>query len=222
MIVWLTSSHDITDEPRHQGYAAQTAGVVCTARLRSFLAFRSPTVHQTPVGRRGPASSFPVQFTDMNKANCKAWFAGVGNRMPDEWRALLRLHPRAYNLLNDLLSDTGEAHPAPFSREQRFVLQRDHTTDIVQEQVLPEEVYTGEILVDDLYRTVRQARLPFRRCPWCKTIFIRVKRQKYCSPTCTARGTEADRKGTRKEYQRKYMRTKRQKARREQRGSLRG
>lgn len=168
-------------------------------------------------------ADFPVQFTDMNTANRKAWFAGRGTAMPDEWRALLRVHPWAHNAINGLLD--GEKVPLPLRQYQREVGALDPQTRTVRARG-ELDIYAGEIVADLDHALKRKRTLfPFGCCLWCKTtIFVRVKRQKYCSPACTNKGNEAARKGKpeRKEYMRQLMAKKRQKARREQSGSLRG
>jgi hypothetical protein len=88
--------------------------------------------------------------------------------------------------------------PSPASRGE---VQWEHEHDWLRD----------EILVDFVY-SLRQFPFPYRRCPVCPTIFVPVKRQKYCSPACTAKGTEAARKDERRKYMREYMAKKRKKA----------
>jgi predicted nucleic acid-binding Zn ribbon protein len=52
---------------------------------------------------------------------------------------------------------------------------------------------------------------PFRRCPVCQTVFVPVKRQKFCSPNCTYISTESKRKEEKREYMREYMANRRKK-----------
>ena len=66
----------------------------------------------------------------------------------------------------------------------------------------------------DLYDLFREKPFPFRRCPVCQTIFVPVRRQLYCTPTCTYKGTEMARKEEKREYMRDYMEKRRKKAKR--------
>src|ERR1700687_1056003 len=52
-------------------------------------------------------------------------------------------------------------------------------------------------------------RFPFGRCPVCGAFFVRVKRQRYCSPSCAYRAIEGARKDARREHMRQYMANKR-------------
>jgi hypothetical protein len=69
-----------------------------------------------------------------------------------------------------------------------------------------------EKLLWDLGEVLKQKPFPFRQCPICRSVFVPVKRQIYCSPACTYKGTELARKGSRKEYMRKFMKKRREKA----------
>jgi hypothetical protein len=57
-------------------------------------------------------------------------------------------------------------------------------------------------------------RFPFALCPTCDTVFLRVKRQVYCSPVCADRGNSEERRAKRREYMRVYMERRRRQARR--------
>jgi hypothetical protein len=58
----------------------------------------------------------------------------------------------------------------------------------------------------------RGAELPFRRCPACLKIFVPVRHQRYCTPQCTGRSIEQNRKYTKRIYMRAYMAEKRKAA----------
>jgi hypothetical protein len=49
----------------------------------------------------------------------------------------------------------------------------------------------------------------YRCCPRCQRVFVRVKRQVYCSQVCRTASLEAARKGKRREYMKTYMATRR-------------
>lgn len=66
-----------------------------------------------------------------------------------------------------------------------------------------------ERLVGDFVSVLRLTPFPFGRCPACQTVFVRIKRQRYCSRTCATRFIEAARKGQRREYMRDLMRKRR-------------
>lgn len=68
---------------------------------------------------------------------------------------------------------------------------------------------TEENILIEVLATLRMVPFPFGRCPVCYKFFARVRRQRYCSPVCTAQGVEAARKGTRREYMRDLMRRRR-------------
>jgi hypothetical protein len=76
---------------------------------------------------------------------------------------------------------------------------------------------TSDWLLSQFYALLlSNKRFPFARCPGCCTVFVRARRQRYCSRQCASRGLEAARKGTRREYMRKYMAMRRAKARKAQ------
>jgi hypothetical protein len=70
-----------------------------------------------------------------------------------------------------------------------------------------------EHLLGDFVLLLRLTPFPFGRCPKCGTVFVRVKRQRYCSRICATQYIEAARKGTRREYMRELMRRKRERER---------
>lgn len=70
----------------------------------------------------------------------------------------------------------------------------------------------GEKVVRDLSEVLKHKPFPFRQCPICHSFFVPVKRQLYCAPACTYKGTEIARKESKREYMRDYMAKQRQKA----------
>jgi hypothetical protein len=60
-------------------------------------------------------------------------------------------------------------------------------------------------LLSDFFALLRTRPFPFRSCPACNRIFVRVKRQLYCSPRCGAQVLETARKDSKREYMRQYM-----------------
>jgi hypothetical protein len=68
----------------------------------------------------------------------------------------------------------------------------------------------------DLYEMFQEKVFPFRRCLMCQAVFVRVRRQRYCSPACTYKGVEAARKDGRREYMRTYMADHRRRAKKRQ------
>jgi len=65
----------------------------------------------------------------------------------------------------------------------------------------------------DFLSILRLRPFPFGRCPVCSNVYVRVRRQRYCSLQCTSRGVEAARKGKRREYMRELMRKRRERDR---------
>jgi len=144
----------------------------------------------------------------------RSW--GMGDHVPPEWQAIWEVHPWARRLINGLLN-YGRVDLQPFIRQLPKVnsLTLDKETYTVRVGIAPTVLYK-EILFD-LLRTLRQSPFPFRLCPVCKAIFVRVKRQKFCSPTCTTKGLPEERKKQRREYMKQYM----AKTRREQKTIIR-
>jgi hypothetical protein len=68
-------------------------------------------------------------------------------------------------------------------------------------------------LLAGFYDTLRIKPFPFGRCPNCRAVFVRVRRQRYCSSRCASQSLEAARKGKRREYMRELMRRKRERER---------
>ena len=84
---------------------------------------------------------------------------------------------------------------------------------VLRESPVDDGLPTWGWLLPAFYDLLRVKPFPFARCPTCHTIFVRVRRQRYCSHQCASRGLEAARKGTRREYMRRYMAMRRAKAR---------
>ena len=64
-------------------------------------------------------------------------------------------------------------------------------------------------LMTDLLALLRLQPFPFRSCPACSRVFVRVRRQIYCSRRCGAEVTEAGRKESKRVYMRQYMAARR-------------
>jgi hypothetical protein len=79
----------------------------------------------------------------------------------------------------------------------------------------PEPLTTSLV---DFLTVLRLRPFPYGRCRACAEFFVQGgRRQRYCSAVCRARGTEAARKDTKREYMRKYMAMRRAKERNAQR-----
>lgn len=133
---------------------------------------------------------------------------GVGRPVPVEWHALWEVHSWARRLIKELL-DKGRVDLQPFIRQLPVVvsLTLDKETYAVREGMDAKILYKEIFL--DLVRTLRQSPFPFRLCPLCKTIFVPVKRQKFCSPRCATKGLPEESKKQRREYMKRYMAQKR-------------
>ena len=123
--------------------------------------------------------------TNRRSSLVSSW--GGSKQVPVEWHALHQVHPWARRLINELL-DKGRVNLEPLIVELPKVvsLSLDKGTYTVREG-LSTDVLRKEMLLD-LARTLKQSPFPFRHCPMCKTVFVPVKRQKFCSPTCTTKG----------------------------------
>jgi len=86
----------------------------------------------------------------------------------------------------------------------------------VIEEIPPER--PDKLAESYFYSLLRMDPFPWGRCPICERFFAKVKRQRYCSSTCTARGVEAARKGKRTEYMRDYMAKRRERMRKRKQG----
>jgi len=64
----------------------------------------------------------------------------------------------------------------------------------------------------DLYWILQRDPFPFQRCSQCRSIFVPLRRQRYCTPSCARAVIRAARRESRREYMKRYMRqyTKRQ------------
>lgn len=144
--------------------------------------------------------------TDRRSSLIRSW--GMGTQVPVEWHALCEVHPWAQELINGLL-DEGKVDLRPLIGQLPTVvsLKLNKETYAVREGIAPTVLYK-EILFD-LVQTLRQSPFPFRLCPVCKTVFVRVKRQKFCLPTCATKGLPEENKKQRREYMKRYMARKR-------------
>ena len=133
---------------------------------------------------------------------------GMGKPIPVEWHALCEVHQWARRLINDLL-DKGRVNLEPLIGKLPKVvsLRLDKGTYTVREGLSTDTLYREMLL--DLVRTLKQSPFPFRHCPMCKTVFVPVKRQKFCSPTCTTKGLPEENKKHRREYMKDYMKKRR-------------
>ncbi len=129
-----------------------------------------------------------------------------------KFRAELYLYEawsEVWTVLNDLLD--GRQTRAMY-RQPVFRLVDGSLREAVSDQL------SGSLaLLTAFYSILREKPFPFGRCPICRTIFVRVRRQRYCSPGCASRGHEVARKETKRDYMRKYMAMRRAKERAAQR-----
>jgi hypothetical protein len=60
-----------------------------------------------------------------------------------------------------------------------------------------------------LARILRGSKQPFGSCPQCGAVFVRVRRQRYCSPNCNAKALGDARRVGKAEYMRLYRKRQR-------------
>lgn len=133
---------------------------------------------------------------------------GREEQVPLEWQVLLDAHEGCRPILNDLL-DGKEVNPIEV-REVRFLLLRlDAQTGRLQYRSFGND--PTRTLRGVFEGILRQDIFPFRRCLACRAVFVPGKNQKYCTPACLIKGTEARRKDERRGYMREYMAKKRAK-----------
>jgi hypothetical protein len=70
------------------------------------------------------------------------------------------------------------------------------------------------LFLGDFLGILQRVPFPYGSCPSCRRVFVRSRRQKYCSRDCTSKGVEQARQGTRRDYMRKYMANRRARQRR--------
>jgi hypothetical protein len=147
---------------------------------------------------------------DKFAANLKALDVLDGD-VPTAWEILVHVHGVIRSVINGLLAGL-DILIGPLSRFDRSVLKLDRKTWIVRRWFKEESI--RDELIAEFIPIIQQSSFPFpfRRCPVCFVVFVPGKNQKYCTPTCTAKGTEAARKDARKEYMRGYMAKRRKKA----------
>lgn len=107
-----------------------------------------------------------------------------------------------------------ECLPPLVDRQPHYVELGGHyrwelTPDGFDEQLVGKDIQRA--LYDSLARTLRSSGRLLMRCPECRTIFVRVRRQRYCSPICTSKVIERARAPRKTAYMRDYMRKKRRK-----------
>jgi hypothetical protein len=118
------------------------------------------------------------------------------------------IHRYSRDLINGLL-DNGEFDLTFYRPLSRTTVRLDKKTDRITQEIKAPDPQDEMIL--DLLDLLRQPSFPFRRCLACKIVFVPVKSQRYCSPTCSYKGTEQARKKSKANYMRHYMRQKRRK-----------
>ena len=132
------------------------------------------------------------------------------NGTDSQWSALLHIHQKVYAVINGLLNGE-EIELRQLAEAEHAKVQVTKTGKIMP---LPDgSMMLNEPLVE-LWRVLRDFTFPFRRCPMCSAVFIPVKRQKYCSPPCTAAAMaeKAKHSDERREYMRNYMAERRKRA----------
>jgi hypothetical protein len=134
-------------------------------------------------------------------------FAHVENER-GQWAVLQHVHSIVRPLLIQFLA--GEEMPLqPLAERERASAKLTPSGSIgfhTEGEGLQEE------MVVELYRLVRRGgAFPLRQCAHCKTkIFVRVRRQQYCSVACRNQANDARRDPVeRREYQRQLMRDRR-------------
>lgn len=85
---------------------------------------------------------------------------------------------------------------------------------ILHERPLRDE-FSGAVLGQFL-RLLRVKPLPFRICPSCSTVFVRIRRQLFCTQDCQTQSYEQSRKERKKEYMKSYWQLPQVKRRRQQ------
>jgi hypothetical protein len=121
------------------------------------------------------------------------------------------LHRIARNWIGGLI-DAGFAYQIKDDFPERTWVR--HGDKVHQNVSTPD---TWKHFVLDLERLVTAERFPFRRCPVCKAIFVRVKRQKYCSPGCAYRERMTTGREERRAYMKDYMAERRKNKRKKKR-----
>jgi len=130
--------------------------------------------------------------------------------LPTYWNALQVAHPWAQKLICSLLK--GDYVDVPeLSRVYRPCLHIEDGGTVYEHYIGPEA--NDEVLFD-LLLMVKRRPFPFRQCPICRTIFVPVRKQKYCSPSCTTRAFSSAENPQRREYLRQRMAASRKKAKR--------
>jgi hypothetical protein len=135
-----------------------------------------------------------------NKRFASSW---QGSNAPYQWLALWNVHHTAYPSINQLVDhhmlDVREIRTKAF-RPVR-VEQSEGGTQITYDPL--ELALDG--LWDLFWKIITLHPFPFRRCQFCKRVFIRsVKKQKFCEKSCANKAI-----GPRTEYMQKYMAEKR-------------
>jgi hypothetical protein len=120
--------------------------------------------------------------------------------------AFHEIHRYAHDIINGLLDD-GKFDWSSYRPLPKTVIRLDKEAYKATEEVKEPDPQDEMIL--DLLDLVRQPNFPFRKCPACNVVFVPVKNQRYCSPTCTYKVTEQGRKKQKATYMRGYMRRRR-------------
>ena len=124
-----------------------------------------------------------------------------------EKEMLYRLHKWARHYIAPLL-DGKEVRP---ELTPAWTLGEDGTVWEVWKIANPADAFLPELL-----NLLKQWPFPFRKCPACPKVFVPVRRQLYCSPTCTRITVEENRREQRREYQREYQRKRRKHSKKQQ------
>lgn len=125
------------------------------------------------------------------------------------WGGILReVHGHVHPLISGLLAGQTVTTP-PIPAPERVL--RLSPSGIIEEG-RPWQHISDRLLTEFLALLRPHRPFPFRRCPVCQTVFVPVKRQKFCSPNCTYKSIEANRKEEKREYMRQYMANRRKRA----------
>ena len=134
-----------------------------------------------------------------------AWYA---DRLPYEALDVLRKH--GCRLIVGLLDgEEVKTHHPEILRDQVWSLSKNGTVEVRTRTLDPRYE-----LLFDLEQVIRRPPFPFRRCAVCRNVFVRIKRQQYCSRQCATKQAESTRsKEERRTYMRDYMAKRRIKQR---------
>lgn len=155
------------------------------ATLPTSQEFLKETTKDTEKAWRFLQAIYPVSIGALETGIYRSLATTAAGKLPTYWKALQKAHIRVHHLIVDFLNNGwSSTRIEDLGLKEHLILVKGKNWEVTQ---YPDKPDVEDEILFDLVQTIKRSPFPFRRCPMCPTIFVPVRKQKYCSPPCTAR-----------------------------------